>query len=43
MAWDEWEQIEAGAGDGHDAAMRLNHVPVDPGTGAPSAATGGPE
>ncbi|MEU7603906.1 hypothetical protein AB0B78_26095 [Streptomyces sp. NPDC040724] len=41
MAWDEWEQIKAGAGDGQYVAMRLNQVPADPGTGAPSAVTGG--
>ncbi|MDX3533328.1 hypothetical protein PV721_02870 [Streptomyces sp. MB09-01] len=41
MAWDEWEQIKAGAGDGQHVAMRLNQVPADPGTGAPSAVTGG--
>ncbi|MFE5493840.1 hypothetical protein ACFQ8S_08280 [Streptomyces virginiae] len=41
MAWDEWEQIKAGAGDGRHVAMRLNQVPADPGSGAPSAVTGG--
>ncbi|MEV7443669.1 hypothetical protein AB0O22_21455 [Streptomyces sp. NPDC091204] len=40
MAWDEWEQIKTGAGEGH-VGMRLNHVPSDPGTGSPSAVTGG--
>ncbi|ARE77458.1 hypothetical protein B6R96_28900 [Streptomyces sp. Sge12] len=41
MAWDEWEQIKASTGGGQDVAMRLNHVPTDPGVGAPSAVTGG--
>ncbi|MFF3674005.1 hypothetical protein ACFYYS_08440 [Streptomyces sp. NPDC002120] len=40
MAWDAWEQIKAGAGEGH-VGMTLNHVPSDPGTGGPSAVTGG--
>ncbi|MCX4534535.1 hypothetical protein OHA79_21055 [Streptomyces sp. NBC_00841] len=40
MAWDEWEQIKADVTNGQPVAMRLNHVPVEPGTG-PSAVTGG--
>ncbi|MFF5976068.1 hypothetical protein ACFY7C_31615 [Streptomyces sp. NPDC012769] len=41
MAWDEWDQIKAEmAGGGQPTAMRLNQVPVEPGSG-PSAVTGG--
>lgn len=40
MAWDEWEQIKADVSDRQPVAMRLNQVPVEPGTG-PSAVTGG--
>ncbi|MCX2184019.1 hypothetical protein KV205_26310 [Streptomyces sp. SKN60] len=40
MAWDEWEQIKAGAAGQQPAAMQLNHVPVEPDAG-PSQVTGG--
>ncbi|WMX47999.1 hypothetical protein RGF97_28725 [Streptomyces roseicoloratus] len=40
VAWDEWEQIKAGTAGGPPAAMRLDHVPVEPSSG-PSAVTGG--
>ncbi|WP_267244279.1 hypothetical protein [Streptomyces sp. PR69] len=40
MAWDEWDQIKAGATNRQPTAMRLNQAPADPGTG-PSAVTGG--
>ncbi|WCD86202.1 hypothetical protein KPP03845_102544 [Streptomyces xanthophaeus] len=39
MAWDEWEQIKAGATD-RQPVMRLNQVPAEAGAG-PSAVTGG--
>lgn len=31
MAWEEWEQLKAGAAERHPIGMQLNHVPNDPG------------
>ncbi|MDX5568805.1 hypothetical protein PYK79_43510 [Streptomyces sp. ID05-04B] len=33
MAWEEWEQLKAGAAERHSTGMQLNHVPTDPGVG----------
>jgi hypothetical protein len=30
MAWDEWEQLKAGAAERHSAEMQLNQASGDP-------------
>ncbi|MFF7204564.1 hypothetical protein [Streptomyces sp. NPDC008141] len=39
MAWDEWEQLKAGAAERGSTQMQLNQYPADPGGGPSGAAS----
>ncbi|MFE3940643.1 amino acid ABC transporter permease [Streptomyces sp. NPDC059118] len=41
MAWDEWEQLKAGAAERHATAMQINGLQRGDGSGGPAGGAGG--